>query len=138
MNFGMAKVLYVFAALIEGFFIEVLPKCHHALLRQRLMPFLAKCAPCSQSASALSLRCLLQFLATQKHSVACVFLDVEAAADSVCRDFLVLRHHGPEVTCSRIGLDEVQTDALLRKLLEAGGALELAGVGRHLQALAAL
>lgn len=130
------------------FLIDVLAKCHHAMLRRRLMPLLEKYDPCSQSGSlpqkgtalaVLNLRSLLRLFAVQKQSVACVFLDVKAAFDSVCRCFLVdLRHVGPEVACSRIGLDADQSDSLMRRLLEEGGApLELADVGRHLRVLTA-
>ncbi len=48
-----------------------------------------------------------------------------------------LRHLGPESACSRLGFDATQADAMMRKLLDKGGALELAGVGRHLQILTA-
>jgi hypothetical protein len=70
--------------------------------------------------------------------VCCFFLDIRAAFDTVCREFVArFRQHGPEAAAQSVGLSDVEGGVLMRRILAEGTALEQAGASDHLNALVA-
>lgn len=126
---------------------DVLGKIYHSLLRQRLQPLLEKFAPSSQCGAVsgrgtvvaiLNLRSLLQLLTARTTSTCCFFLDIRAAFDSVCHEFVAtFLKYGPEVAANAAGPGHEECDLLRRRILEDGSALELAGASEHLSVLVA-
>lgn len=112
-------------ASFRGIFLnDVLGKIYHSLLRQRLQTLFENFAPSSQCGSVsgrgaavaiLNVRSLLQLLSAKKIPTSCFFLDIRAAFDSVCRQYVArFKQHGPESAAEAVGLAKEECDLLTR------------------------